>query len=293
MPTFRSFDYQVVDVFTQKALEGNPLAVFPDGSGLDDVTMQKIARELNLSETVFVVPPSRADFAARLRIFTPMRELAFAGHPTIGTTFVLLEEGIIAQQSTSFLLEELVGPVPVRVEAGLRSLIWLTTPPIHHGPIRHRPLCARLLGLTPDDLLPPDPQILSAGNPTIFIPVRDRGVVDRAWLERAGLQQMRGEYADPLCVFVFTPTAEGAYSRMFAPEHGIAEDPATGSSTGPLAAYMLRHDLLREKTRSRFVSEQGAKMGRRSFLHVQIDLQRELIEVGGHVTPLTRAVMRL
>src|SRR3954452_20007640 len=108
--------YRVVDVFTQRALEGNALAVFTDARGVDDVTMQKIAREMNLSETTFVLPATRADCAACVRIFTPSREMMFAGHPTVGTSFVLIDEGIV--RSESFSLEEKVGPVPVRVDEG-------------------------------------------------------------------------------------------------------------------------------------------------------------------------------
>ncbi len=95
----RTWKYHVVDVFTQHALEGNALAVFPDGFGIDDVTMQRITRELNLSETVFVLPPSTPEFAAKLRIFTPAREVPFAGHPTVGTSFVLMQEGIVPRDS--------------------------------------------------------------------------------------------------------------------------------------------------------------------------------------------------
>src|SRR5450755_194009 len=110
------YRYRVVDVFTETALEGNPLAVFPDASGIDDGTMQKIARELNLSETVFVVPVTRGDCAARIRIFTSTMEMLFAGHPTVGASSVLLEEGLVPKEAGQFLLEEKVGPVAVRVE---------------------------------------------------------------------------------------------------------------------------------------------------------------------------------
>ena len=127
------YRYRVVDVFTEHALEGNALAVFPDASGLDGETMLKIARELNLSETTFVTPASRADCAVQVRIFTPSREMIFAGHPTVGTSFVLLDEGLVPKGSERFMLEEKIGPVPVRVEAGERPRIWLTTPPIQPG----------------------------------------------------------------------------------------------------------------------------------------------------------------
>src|SRR4029453_16501538 len=123
----RSYPYRVGDVFTERPLEGNPLAVFPDASGLDDATMQKIARELNLSETTFIGPATRADCAANVRIFTPTKEMVFAGHPTIGSSFVMLDEGIVSKDSERFVLQEKVGPVSVRVESGEPPLFWLTT----------------------------------------------------------------------------------------------------------------------------------------------------------------------
>jgi trans-2,3-dihydro-3-hydroxyanthranilate isomerase len=152
-----------------------------------------------------------------------------------------------------------------------------------------------VLGLSTKDLLDIAPQRLSAGNPTIFVALRDRLAVDRAWLDLTGMRQLRGSNAELMCVFVFTPTAEGAYSRMFAPEYGVPEDPATGSSTGPLAAFMMRHGLVANSSGTRLVSEQGTKMGRRSFLHVHVrgDSGATGIEVGGHVTPLVTAAMRM
>jgi len=285
--------YRVVDVFTERPLEGNPLAVFPDAAGISGDLMQRIARELNLSETVFVLPAENPEHAAALRIFTPARELVFAGHPTVGAAFVLLEEGAVPQGQEQFLLEEKIGPVPVRVEAGQRPLIWLRTPAIAFGRTWERAVCAQALGLQSGDLLPIDPQLVSAGNPTVFIPLKNREAVDRAFLEVQGLRGLKGEDPQAICIFVFTPTPEGAYSRMFAPEHGIVEDPATGSSTGPLAAYMLRHGLVAEERRRRFLSEQGTKMGRRSILHIQVSDETRGIEVGGFVTPIAEATMEL
>src|SRR5689334_9934157 len=109
----RDYRYRVVDLFTTKQFEGNPLAVFLDGTGLADDTMQRIARELNLSETVFIFPATSNKFAARLRIFTPGRELPFAGHPTIGTGWILLHEKVVSPAGGGFVLEEKIGPVPV------------------------------------------------------------------------------------------------------------------------------------------------------------------------------------
>jgi trans-2,3-dihydro-3-hydroxyanthranilate isomerase len=285
--------YRIVDVFTLNRREGNPLAVFPNAEGLDGATMQSVALELNLSETVFILPATRPDCAARLRIFTPKREMLFAGHPTVGASFVLLDEGLVPQTSQNFVLEEGVGPVPIRVQPGDRPLIWLTTPPLHDGPTFDRELCAEALGLSTSDLLNIRPQLVSAGNPVVFIAVKNPATVDRADLDSVGNRKLRGDYPDPVCVFVFAPTPAGAYSRMFAPEFGVVEDPATGSATGPLAAYMLRHNLVSSDPGTRFISEQGTKMGRRSLLLVHLHGKNGAngIDVGGHVTPLVRAVM--
>jgi trans-2,3-dihydro-3-hydroxyanthranilate isomerase len=291
----RSYRYKVVDVFTQTPLEGNPLAVVPDATGIDDGSMQDIAREFNLSETTFVVPLTRADCAAHVRIFTPQREMAFAGHPTIGTSFVLMEEGIVPAGCKHFSLEEKIGAVPIRVDSGEHPMIWLRTPQISEGKTFDRTTCARVLGLELTDLLEAPPQLVSAGNPTVFVPLRSREAVDRAWLDSAGAAEFRKGYPEPVCVFAFAPTPAGAYSRMFAPEFGVVEDPATGSSTGPLAAYMIKHGLVSGAAGTRFVSEQGTKMKRRSLLHVHIfgEGGREGIDVGGHVSPIAEGVINL
>lgn len=291
--------YRVVDVFTENPLEGNALAVFPDASGIDGALMPRIARELNLSETVFVLPPADPACAARLRIFTPARELIFAGHPTVGSAFVLLDQGIIQRGTDRFFLQEGVGAVPIRVEPGPRPLIWLRTPAIEFRQTFDPSLCARALGLETADLLPVAPQLVTAGNPAVFVGLQDKAAVDRSWLDLSGLQAIRASLppaeADAFFVFVFTPTPDGAYSRMFAPEHGVVEDPATGSATGPLAAYMIRNRLVSGAPGTRFVSEQGTKMGRRSQLHVHLLGQdgADGIEVGGHVTPLIEATLRM
>jgi trans-2,3-dihydro-3-hydroxyanthranilate isomerase len=284
----------VVDVFTRHVLEGNPLAVFPDAELLDSQTMQRIARELNLPETTFVLPPRRQDCAVRFRIFTPFKEMRFAGHPTIGAAAVLLKKGMI-EDVTLFRIEEEVGPVKVRVEGGTNPMLWLETPTIHWGQRYDSGLCADVLGLDPDDLLGAAPQLLSAGNPTIFVPVASKDLVDRSWVDLSGMRELRGEDPELKCLFVFTPTPEGAYSRMFAPEYGIPEDPATGSSTGPLAAYMMQHGMVSSHNGARFVSEQGVSMGRRSVIHVRIGGDRgcDAIEIGGEVAHVAKGVMTI
>lgn len=286
--------YRIVDVFTTEALQGNALAVFTDASQIDEAIMQKIAREMNLAETTFVLPPENPDCAARVRIFTPKKEMTFAGHPTIGTSFVLLDEGAIHNHD-SFCLEEKIGPVQIWVEHGERPMIWLRTPPISEGRIFDRSLCAQALGIETDDLLDVDPQLLNAGNPTLLVGLKNEAAVDRAWLDSQGMKILTDGAGEQFCVFVFSQTREGVYSRMFAPEYGVPEDPATGSSTGPLAAFMIKHGLLTGRSNTRFISEQGTKMGRRSLLHVWFagNKQGEGIYVGGHVTAIAEGRMRL
>ncbi len=285
--------YRVVDVFTDTALEGNALAVFYEGHDLAPELMQRIARELNLSETAFLMPSARKDCAARARIFTPARELRFAGHPTIGAAFVAREHGIVGERVSAFFLEEGVGPVAVRTDG---SMIWLSTPAITHVGECDRAACARTLDLREWDLLPDVlPHVYSAGNPMLFVAVTDRDAVDRARVDPAALNELEEAIGQSIGLFVFAPTSAGAYSRMFAPELGIIEDPATGSATGPLAAYMMEYGLCATADGTTFVSEQGTKIGRRSLLHVRIRGERgaDGIEVGGNVTPIADAVMTI
>jgi trans-2,3-dihydro-3-hydroxyanthranilate isomerase len=294
MSNSQIYRYRVVDVFTTRQFEGNPLAVFPDPSGLADITMQQIARELNLSETVFIFPATSSKSAARLRIFTPSRELPFAGHPTIGTSFVLFDERAASLPNGGFVLEENIGPIPIRVDRSDPPMFWLTTPPIRDGRSFDRSSCAAALGLSEQDTLDVQPQLLDAGNPTLLIALRNKEAVDRAWIEASAIEALRGD-SEPCCIFVFTPTAAGAYSRMFAPGYGVSEDPATGSSTGPLALYMMRNGFAPSASGARFISEQGTKMGRRSFLHINIrgEMGRDGIEVGGNVVSVAEASIAL
>lgn len=286
--------YQLLDVFTDVPLAGNPLAVFLQADELGADLMQRIARELNLSETVFVLPPDRADCIARLRIFTPGTEMRFAGHPTIGAAFALRNAGHAGAQDGAFALEEQVGRIPVRIDDGESPLVWLSTPRIAHIQDVDRVCAAHAAGLEDYDLLPGLPcEVLSAGNPTLYVPVRDKDAVDRAWPDAARRSQMQLT-DDLVCIMIFTPTPDGAYSRVFG-HSGVAEDPATGSATGPLAAYMMRYGLAPASEGTSFVSEQGVRMGRRSLLHVRIRGENgsESIDVGGHVRAIGRGIMTL
>jgi trans-2,3-dihydro-3-hydroxyanthranilate isomerase len=289
--------YEVVDVFTKAPLEGNPLAVFTNAEALDGALMQKIAKELNLAETAFLLPATEPGCDVRVRIFTPAKEMQFAGHPTIGSACVARKHGLVPAGAMEFVLQENVGPVPVRVESAGDPMLWLRTPPISKGKRFDRAACARAVGLSESDLLADAPcEVWSAGNPTLFIALPDKAAVDRAAADTAGLRTLYAAESGPLCTFVFAATPQGAYSRMFAPDLGVPEDPATGSATGPLAAFMIEYGLAPATgDGARFMSEQGTKMGRRSELHIRLLGGRGEggIEVGGYVAPLTQAIMTL
>lgn len=286
----RAYDFVQVDVFTERIFGGNPLAVFLDGRGLTDVEMQALAREMNLSETTFVLPATREDCAARVRIFTPASELPFAGHPTVGTAWVLATRGRLG--GARAVLEEGIGPVPVELEGdpARPSFVWM-----RHGtaefepPVTERAGVAAALGLAASALHATAPiRVGSTGRRFLYVPLRDRAAVDRAALDVPAMRRAAGE---PLPgVFVFCPEERGAYSRMFAPHTSrTPEDPATGAATGPLGAYLVTHGLVRGAGAFRFVSEQGTHMGRPSFVHIRLRAEGGAatdIGVGGSVVPV-------
>lgn len=317
MPEQRAYSFEQVDVFTERAFAGNPLAVFPHAEGLTGDEMQAIAREMNLSETTFVLPSSRPDCAARVRIFTPGRELPFAGHPTLGTAYVLAQQGVLPPGAREFALEEGVGPVPVRVEGdpAAPSFLWMRHQDATFGePLTDRAAFAAALGLVEADLLPDAPivtgttAVAAADAPRrdrgatdrVYVPLRDRTAVDRAALDvPALLRAFAGANAVPMGVYVFAPEANGAYGRMFAPHtSGIPEDPATGSAVGVIAAWLAERGYGESDADGavRLVCEQGTKMGRQSFLRMRatlVDGKTSGIEVGGAVVPVLDGTLRL
>ena len=296
----RSYPFVQVDVFTDRIFGGNPLAVFLNGDGLSNEEMQRIAREMNLSETTFLFPPEAPEHTARVRIFTPGNELPFAGHPTIGTAYVLATRGLAPTGATSLVLEEGIGSIPVRLEGAAQAptFLWMA-----HGrarfepPVSKRAAVAAALSLAESDLLDGAPiESGTTGVPHLYVALRDRDRVDRAVLRMEALLEVCGP-AVP-AVFVFAPDGLGrVYSRMFAPHTvNIPEDPATGSASGPLGAYLVRHGLAPDGEDARIVSEQGTKMGRQSFVHIAVRSvggRIAAIEVGGSAVPVLEGTLTL
>jgi trans-2,3-dihydro-3-hydroxyanthranilate isomerase len=287
-------DYVRLDVFTNQAFTGNMLAVYPNAAGLDASRMQQIANEMALPETTFVFPPESAGTDARVRIFTPSQELPMAGSPTIGTTFALAAAGRLRSGTLKAVFELGIGPTPVGLDWGPEGLrfAWMTQSIPTLGPtITDTVAVARALGVQPGDvaveMLPV--QVASSGLPFLYVPLKTRAAVDAAQLERTALcALLRAVNLEELPVFVFSPEPRNdvatVYSRMFAPVLGIPEDPATGSASGPLGAYLLHHNAVCANSHAPLVNIQGVRMGRPSRVHITLSADGGVLKevrVGG------------
>jgi trans-2,3-dihydro-3-hydroxyanthranilate isomerase len=254
--------FRLVDVFTPRPLGGNQLCVVPDPGELGDAEMQAIAKEIGFSETTFVTEAAGDRYA--MRIFTPGQELPFAGHPTLGTAFVLVSEGRVSTPATQVIAAGEI-PVEVDVEANTARMTQL---PAEFGPIfPDRDLIASAIGLTVAELDPRRPvRTVSTGLPTTIVPVRDLDTLRRATRnERLVGEAVAASGGQDL--YLFAPTAEGVTARMFDSEFGIGEDPATGSAAGPLGVYLAEYGDL-DTTRPLSI-RQGEQVGRPSELHVE------------------------
>lgn len=295
--------YHTLDVFTDRPFGGNPLAVFPDARGLPGAWMQRIARELNLSETVFVLPPE-AGGTRRARIFTPGVELPFAGHPTVGTALLLawLGEVDAAGGETEIVLEEGVGPVPVRIRAeGGRAvfaqLAAAQRPEVGPPPPSPEALAA-VLGVKEDEIGSGDraPAAVSCGVGFTIVPVRDREVLGRVRLSPAEWERTLANGWAPH-VYAAAPhegDARRFQVRMFAPAMGIPEDPATGAAACAFAGYLA----MREGSDGSlaWTVDQGIEMGRPSVLHLEADVaggQVTAVRVGGGAAPVSEGWMEV
>jgi trans-2,3-dihydro-3-hydroxyanthranilate isomerase len=298
------YQFYTLDVFTDQIFGGNPLAVFTDGQGLSSEQMQRVAREFNLSETVFVLPPEQPEHSRKLRIFTPEAELPFAGHPTVGTAYLLAALGEIplSGERTQIIFEEGAGPVPVSIfaEGGQPVSAQLTTAqlPQFGPPPPAAAELAGLLSLDPDDLIAEEIQAVSCGLPFLLVPIRRRQAMGRIQLKRERWEQLLAGYWTPH-IYVFTDDLEAPgldfRVRMFAPALGIAEDPATGAAAAAFAGYLGVRDQAREGL-LRWRIEQGIEMGRPSLLEIEAEKregQITAVRVGGRAVLVSEGKMNL
>src|SRR5579883_270615 len=293
--------FHTLDVFTDAALAGNPLAVVLDCDGLDDSRMQAIAREFNLSETVFVFAPRDPVNTARLRIFTPARELPFAGHPTVGAAVLLAQlraPELLARQDLRIVVEEGVGDIVcvARHRPNQAPAANFTVPRLPE-PVGEAPsieTLARQLGLEPGDIGfgAHRPSAYSAGNPFIFAPVADRAALAKA---RPNVNAW-GEGGGP-GVYLYTRDAERADSsfraRMFASGWGVVEDPATGSAAAAFAGVLMRFEKPPDGE-SVYVIEQGFEMGRPSLISLSLDVENGALgaaTIGGAVVMIAQGAI--
>jgi trans-2,3-dihydro-3-hydroxyanthranilate isomerase len=271
--------YLHYDVFTDRPLLGNQLAVFTDARDLDATRMQAVAREMNFSESTFIFPSERPDTDIRMRIFTPFNEMPMAGHPTIGSTFALAKNGVIEPGAQRFVFGLNIGPIPVDLEwnDGDLSFAWMTQRPPTFGPVvAQRDVVASALGLESKDLADNLPvQEVSCGLAYLLVALRDHQTVDRAVTDPGGFGRLCQACGLDLPIFLFAvggPSPEDdVYGRMFAPDFGIIEDPATGSAAGPVGCYVVHHGVVKATAARPMQVSQGVAMGRPSRIHVSVE----------------------
>ncbi len=272
------YKFYTADVFTNQIFGGNQLAIFPNSQGLTTQQMQKVAAEFNFSETVFVFPPQTPQGTRKLRIFTPATELPFAGHPTVGTAYVLslIGEVSLTEDRIEIVFEEGVGLVPVTIKSEGEKPIYTELKsaqlPEFNNNIPSLRELASILGLEITDFREDKyrPQGVSCGVPFLFVPLHNREALGRIQFNCDRWQQILADHWSPsLYVFCFDPEREGSdlRSRMFAPSMGIVEDPATGSAATALGGYLAIREEISDGTCNWRV-EQGFEMGRPSILEV-------------------------
>lgn len=270
-----------LDVFTTKPFAGNPLAVVTDGDGLTTAKMQSIAREMNLSETVFIQRPTNNRALARLRIFTTTRELPLAGHPVIGTWFLLAELGVVPASEGSVHILQQTGagilPVEFTFHNGRPVRVTMTQKPARftRAPFTRAALAAAL-GLKPSDLAPSLPvEFTSTGISNLMVPLSRRVVLPKIQMNMRALAHLISPHGTMAYCFALNGRGR-AYARGMVP-WGLVEDPATGSAGGSLGAYLVHHGQL--KLSESLLITQGVEMGRPSEIQVEVTEER------GKLTP--------
>ena len=296
--------FEQVDVFTNSPFSGNPLCVVPDGTGLSTEQMQAIAREMNLSETTFVLPPTDPQAVYWMRIFTPAQEIPFAGHPSIGTAYVMASAGRFPLREPVTHIHQQVGigtlPLEIEVADGRPGRVIMTQgKPTFGLVLRDWSPIAEALGADAATLagstLPA--QVVSTGLAHLMVPLPDLETIGRLRPNVARLDALLQSCGALGCfVFCLQTTAADvfAHARMFAPGAGVPEDPATGSAVGPLGAYLVVHGVL-PKDRISFLVEQGLEMGRPGRLWVEVIRDAAgmpaTVRVGGTTVPVIRGTI--
>jgi trans-2,3-dihydro-3-hydroxyanthranilate isomerase len=309
MPKYRFIQ---LDVFTSNALEGNPLAVFPDARELSDTLMQKIAREMNLSETVFVLPSSDITALRRLRIFTPMRELPFAGHPIVGTWTALALEGVplVSEGGSGVInLKHEVGigvlPVDITFEGGVPIRVTMTQGRFETGAEIRDPAelerIAEGLGIEVadfDSLLPV--QVASTGIRALIVPVKLLAVLGKCRINSSVLSEAYLKVGAIGCYAFTRETRSGgaAHARFFAPDDNIPEDPGTGSAAGSLSGYLVHHGALNDSGNNvhSFMIEQGDFIDRPCRIFAEVAGRTgnvERVRIGGSAVIVARGELIL
>jgi trans-2,3-dihydro-3-hydroxyanthranilate isomerase len=273
------YPYYICDVFTDRRFGGNQLAVLPAAEGLSDKQMQQIAREFNFAESTFVLP-AVAGHTRRVRIFTPMAEVPFAGHPNIGTAFALATAGELGEitDTITVTFEEKAGLVPVSIHRRPGKPLWceLTAPePLSLGKQVSAELLALAVSLTEADVVVTahPPQVVSVGLPFLMAELKDREALQRARPNMTGVDALAAEGVPPdIHLYIHSRDEFDIRARMFAPRDGIPEDPATGSANCAMAA-LLTHCKAESDGRFSWQIAQGVEMGRPSVLDARAEKQ--------------------
>jgi trans-2,3-dihydro-3-hydroxyanthranilate isomerase len=279
--------FYIVDVFAEEKYAGNQLAIVRGGAGLPDEGLQKMALEMNYSETAFVLSEEETEGGYDVRIFTPGDEVPFAGHPTLGTAYVIQHE-ILTSPVESVTLKLKAGEIPVT----FGEVLWMRQLPPTFGAILDPALFTRTLNLETADLDDRSPvQVVSTGLPALIVPLRDLDALRRCKVDWERYTEVAGPGKN---LYVFCPESHDdgpgdLSARMFANDLGVPEDPATGSAAGCLAAYLLEHSYLGTDAVDVRV-EQGYEIGRPSLLYLQAERDGEkiIINVGGKVQMVAR-----
>jgi len=296
------YRYYICDVFTETRFGGNPLAVLPEAVGLSTQQMQQIAREFNFSETTFVFP-AKAGNTRHVRIFTPAREIPFAGHPNVGTAFVLASTGEFGEIKSSLTVtfEEESGLVSVAIyeSGGKVASCELTAPQsLSFGKILSMELVAAAISIEPKEIVTKThaPQVASVGLPFIIVELRDRGVLERARISMSGFEALAAQGVMP-DVYLYTQVSDGfeIRARMFAPLSGVPEDPATGSANCALAG-LLAHCNQQSNGSFTWRIAQGVEMGRPSTLIARAEKKDGVVQatrIGGAAVLVSEGVLYL